>query len=140
MPARPPNSLRKRPRASRRPQRYLVGRTDEIKPGESRKFLLPIEGADEECFIVNFRGEFHAYVNRCRHVPIAMDWVDNHFFAEGGGFLMCQTHGALYDPVSGECVAGPAIACGKFLFRVPLEVERGSIYARLPQPPLEPGL
>ena len=101
-------------------------------PGESHKFMLPINGVEEECFVVNFRGEFHAYVNRCRHIPIAMDWVDNHFFAEGGRYLMCQTHGALFAPATGECLAGPADTCGKFLFRVPLEVEHGLIYARPP--------
>jgi nitrite reductase/ring-hydroxylating ferredoxin subunit len=120
--------------------RYRVGRTGEIMPGESHKFILPINGVDEECFVVNFRGEFHAYVNRCRHIPIAMDWVDNHFFAEGGRYLMCQTHGALFAPENGECLAGPADTCGKFLFRVPLEIERGLIYARAPEQPVEPGL
>ena len=71
------------------------------------KFLLPIRGADEECFVINFDGEFHAYVNRCRHVPMPMDWVDNQFFAEEGRYLMCQTHNAYYEPGSGECIAGP---------------------------------
>lgn len=117
--------------------RYRVGRTDELKPGESRKFLLPIRGSDQECFIINFHGDFHAYVNRCRHVPMAMDWVDNQFFDQDGGYLMCQTHCAFYEPASGECVAGPLSACGKFLFRVPLEVKRGEIFARPPSRELE---
>lgn len=142
MPAQPRKRLRPGAgaRSDKTTQRYLVARADEIAPGESRKFLLPIEGADEECFVINFRGEFHAFVNRCRHIPIPMDWVDNHFFAEGGRYLMCQTHGALYQPTTGECLAGPTGACGKFLFRVPLEVERGLIYARPPEHPIEAGL
>ncbi len=120
--------------------RFVVARAAEIASGESRKFLLPIEGVDEECFVINFHGEFHAYINRCRHIPIAMDWVDNHFFAEGGRYLMCQTHGALYQPATGECLAGPAGSCGKFLYRVALEIERGIIYARPPEQPIERGL
>jgi nitrite reductase/ring-hydroxylating ferredoxin subunit len=121
-------------------RRFIVARTDEIAPGQSRKFILPVGGVDEECFVINFRGGFYAYVNRCRHIPIAMDWVDNQFFEEHGRYLMCQTHGALYDPGTGECLAGPAGACGKFLFRIPLEVEKGVIYARAPQTPIEAGL
>jgi hypothetical protein len=35
--------------------------------------------------------------------------------------------------VSGECIAGPASACGKFLYRVPLEIDDGVIYARPPE-------
>jgi nitrite reductase/ring-hydroxylating ferredoxin subunit len=114
--------------------RYRVGSATAIKPGTSIKFLMPIRGVDEECFVINYHGKLHAYVNRCRHVPMAMDWVDNQFFAERGRYLMCQTHNAYYDPASGECIAGPRGACGKFLYRVPLAVERGVIYVT---PPME---
>ena len=117
--------------------RYRVARIESLAPGESLKFMLPIRGADEECFLINFGGEFHAYVNRCRHVPMAMDWVDNQFFAEDGRYLMCQTHNACYEPASGECIAGPPTACGKFLYRVPTEIEDGVIYARPPQAEFE---
>ena len=117
--------------------RYKVARTDTLAPGESLKFLMPIRGADEECFLINFGGEFHAYVNRCRHVPMAMDWVDNQFFAEDGRYLMCQTHNAYYEPASGECIAGPPTACGKYLYRVLTEIDDGVIYARPPQEEFE---
>jgi nitrite reductase/ring-hydroxylating ferredoxin subunit len=128
-----------RPRRKDAPSgaRYRVARIDSLAPGESLKFMLPIRGADEECFLINFGGEFHAYVNRCRHVPMAMDWVDNQFFAEAGRYLMCQTHNAYYEPASGECIAGPPTACGKFLYRVPTEIEEGVIYARPPQAEFE---
>jgi nitrite reductase/ring-hydroxylating ferredoxin subunit len=119
--------------------RYKVALTSELPPGESRKFLLPIRDADEECFLINYEGQFHAYVNRCRHVPIAMDWVDNQFFAEQGRYLMCQTHNAYYQPDSGECIAGPPGTCGKFLYRVPLEVIGGVIYATPPEEKFEDG-
>ena len=117
--------------------RYKVARTDSLKQGESLKFMLPIRGTDEECFLINFGGEFHAYVNRCRHVPMAMDWVDNQFFAEDGRYLMCQTHNAYYEPASGECIAGPPTACGKYLYRVLTEIEDGVIYARPPHEEFE---
>ena len=123
---------RSRPTGKRTPTRtrYRVARTRDLAAGHSLKFMLPIRGADEECFVINFGGEFHAYVNRCRHVPMAMDWVDNQFFAEEGRYLMCQTHNAYYEPGSGECIAGPPTACGKSLYRVPLEIDSGVIYAR----------
>ena len=112
---------------------FKVPRLGDLKPGESMKFLLPIRGTDEECFLINFNGEFHAYVNRCRHVPMPMDWVDNQFFAEEGRYLRCQTHNAYYEPGSGECIAGPSSACGKFLYRVPIELKDKVIYARPPR-------
>jgi nitrite reductase/ring-hydroxylating ferredoxin subunit len=117
--------------------RYRVARVDALRAGESFKFLLPVRGADEECFLINYRGKLHAYVNRCRHVPMPMDWVDNQFFADDARYLMCQTHNAYYEPTTGECVAGPPSACGKFLYRVPLEVEGGIVYARPPEEEFE---
>jgi nitrite reductase/ring-hydroxylating ferredoxin subunit len=125
-------SKRKAPRL-----RYKVALIGELQPGESSKFLLPIRGADEECFLINYEGQFHAYVNRCRHVPMAMDWVDNQFFAEHGRYLMCQTHNAYYEPDSGECIAGPPGTCGKFLYRVPLAIIEGVIYATPPEEEFE---
>ena len=113
--------------------RYRVCRTVALATGKSMKFMLPVRGAEEECFVINFHGHYHAYVNRCRHVPMAMDWIDNQFFAEHGRYLMCQTHNAYFEPASGECIAGPASACGKFLYRVPLEIDDGVIYARPPE-------
>lgn len=101
------------------------------------KFIMPIAGIEQECFIVNLDGEFHAYVNRCRHVPIAMDWVENQFFSADGRYLTCQTHNACYEPATGECVAGPQAACGKSLFRIPLEIENGVIRARPPRAPIQ---
>ena len=117
--------------------RFKVARIGDLKPGESTKFLLPIRLADEECFLINFNGEYHAYVNRCRHVPMPMDWVDNQFFAEEGRYLMCQTHNAYYEPGTGECIAGPSSACGKFLYQVPIEIEDGVLYATPPQEEFE---
>jgi nitrite reductase/ring-hydroxylating ferredoxin subunit len=123
---------RSRPRAGKGSRRYRIAKTSDLAPGESLKFMMPIRGADEECFLINFAGEYHAYVNRCRHVPMAMDWVDNQFFAEEGRYLMCQTHNAYYEPATGECIAGPASACGKYLYRIPLRVADGVIYADSP--------
>jgi nitrite reductase/ring-hydroxylating ferredoxin subunit len=117
--------------------RYRIALAADLAPGESMKFLMPIAGVEEECFVINYQGSFHAYVNRCRHVPMAMDWVDNQFFTEQSRYLMCQTHNAYYQPDSGECIAGPPGTCGKFLHRVPLEIVGGVIYAQSPREKLE---
>ncbi len=127
----------RRQAGARRPLRYRVCTSAALKPGESLKFMLPVRGTDEECFLINFRGNYHAYVNRCRHVPMAMDWIDNQFFAEHGRYLMCQTHNAYYEPSTGECIAGPPTACGKSLYRVPLEIDDGVIFARPPEQDFE---
>jgi len=109
-----------------------IARTGELGPGETKKFLLECEGQEIEGFLLNYAGELHAYVNRCRHVPMSLDWVENQFFTEDGRFVQCATHGAYYRPETGECVAGPP--CGRSLVRIPLAVEGDAIVAGCPGP------
>ena len=107
-----------------------VGPVGTLAPGATRKFLLPTAGEPVEAFVVNFRGALHAWVNRCRHLPMTMDWVENRFLDERGEFVVCATHGGLYRPDTGECVAGPPL--GRGLIRVPLRVEGDRLLARVP--------
>ncbi len=58
-------------------------------------------------FAVRFHGVVHAYVNRCPHLGTELDWDPGRFFEETGLYLICSTHGALFEPETGLCVAGP---------------------------------
>jgi nitrite reductase/ring-hydroxylating ferredoxin subunit len=58
-------------------------------------------------FAVRFQGEVCAFVNRCPHVGTELDWQPGEFFEESGLYLVCSTHGALFEPATGFCVAGP---------------------------------
>jgi nitrite reductase/ring-hydroxylating ferredoxin subunit len=103
----------------------------ELGPGQTKKFLLVCDGREVEGFLLNWQGVHHAWVNQCRHVPMSLDWVENQFFTEDGCHVQCATHGALYVPDTGECVAGPP--CGRSLFRIPVRVEGGEILAECPE-------
>jgi len=92
--------------------------------------MLPLANGEVECFIVHWGGGHHAYVNKCRHIAMSMDWVENRFFDEDRRYILCATHGALFEPASGECVSGPPF--GKRLIVVPLEVRGDEIYAAIP--------
>jgi nitrite reductase/ring-hydroxylating ferredoxin subunit len=105
----------------------VVAQVGELAPGRTKKFFLIIEGREEECFVVNHQGGLYAYVNRCCHVPMTMDWVDNQFMTEDKQFIQCATHGACYLPDTGECVAGPPF--GAFLIQVPIVIEAGAVRA-----------
>jgi len=107
-------------------------RVGELAPGHTKKFLLDCDGREIECFVLNVGGALHAFVNRCRHVPMGLDWVENQFFTEDGQFIQCATHGAYYVPDTGECIAGPP--CGKSLVRVPIRIEDGVILGDCPGP------
>lgn len=105
-------------------------RVGELAEGRSKKFQLRCGGHELDCFVVCFHGELQAYVNECRHIAMTLDWVENQFFTADGAYLLCPTHGAFYDPATGECVAGPP--CGRSLFRVPLVEREGEIWAFCP--------
>ncbi len=115
------------------PSGRVVARLGEIPPGCTKKFIRTVNGRDTECFIVNYGGELFAYVNSCRHVPMTMDWVDNQFLNEDGRYILCATHGAAYEPDTGECIFGPP--CGQFLAKVPLTIEAGQVIAGQPEAP-----
>jgi nitrite reductase/ring-hydroxylating ferredoxin subunit len=113
-----------------------VGVVGDVAPGTTRKFVLPTPGEATEAFLVNVAGTLHAWVNRCRHVALTMDWVDNRLLDEAGELIVCATHGARYRPDTGECISGPPV--GKTLIRVPLRIENGRIIAVIPAELLPP--
>ena len=118
-----------------RSRRKLIGQVGELVHGKSKKFTLRCRGNDLEAVLINFEGEHFAYLNRCRHIGISLDWVDNQFFTEDNRYLICANHGATYEPKTGECVWGPCF--GASLLGVPLEIEGQKIFARCPEPDAE---
>ena len=61
-------------------------------------------------FALRFDGRVVAYLNRCLHVPTEMDWQYGEFLDADRAFIMCATHGAVYEPLTGHCAGGP---CGR---------------------------
>jgi len=58
-------------------------------------------------FAARFGGKVVAFVNRCPHLGTELDWQPGEFFEESGLYFVCSTHGALFEPRTGYCVAGP---------------------------------
>lgn len=71
------------------------------------RFALPELGERTTGFAVRYDGRVYAYVNRCAHVPVELDWNEGEFFDLTRDYLICATHGAHYQPNSGFCVMGP---------------------------------
>ncbi len=111
----------------------IVLHRGELAEGATKKFYLQCSGREVEAFVVLHRGEHHAFVNQCRHVPMTMDWVENRFLTEDKQFIQCATHGALFEPATGLCVEGPP--AGKSLIRIPLEWNGDDLVASCPDEP-----
>lgn len=117
-------------RAKRATKRKLVGKVGELAPGMTKKFALSNGKYSVEGILLNYQGSLYAYVNRCPHIGISLDWVDNQFFTLDGRYLMCANHGATFEPATGECIWGPCV--GASLQSVPLEIEAEKIFVQSP--------
>ncbi len=103
-----------------RGQRVAVCRSDALRDGgEGVRFEVEQGGARHPAFAIRFAGRVQAYRNRCAHVGVELDWQPGRFFDADGMVLICSTHGALYDPATGECRGGPCRGAG--LEPVPVE-------------------
>jgi len=104
-------------RAMTSPDEWTCAVAD-LAPGTTKKLRVARSGKSLDAFVVNFGGEFHAYVNRCPHVGTPLDLWPNEFLSEDGTLFVCSTHGAVFEPRTGRCVGGPCV--GDRLTRLPL--------------------
>lgn len=83
-----------------------------VDGGPGVRFEVDVDGARISAFAVRHQGKAYAYLNRCAHVGVELDWLAGRFFDDSGLYLICATHGALYRPEDGVCVAGPCAGAG----------------------------
>ncbi|MBR0565726.1 Rieske 2Fe-2S domain-containing protein [Azoarcus sp. L1K30] len=109
-------------------QKHLICRSVEVvEAGDGVRFNVP--GDDLHggaAFVVRYGGRLHAYLNRCAHVPVELDWMPGKFFDLTGHLLVCAVHGAHYDPRNGRCVMGPCK--GGALRALSVVEEHGAVY------------
>jgi nitrite reductase/ring-hydroxylating ferredoxin subunit len=85
----------------------ICGAQDLVDGGAGVRFTVSHGSRPSAAFAVRYRGRVYAYLNRCAHKFTELDWDASRFFDAEGRYLICATHGALYEPASGICVAGP---------------------------------
>jgi len=100
-----------------------------VEGGAGVRFTVPRYGAEAPAFAVRFHGQVHAYLNRCGHVPVELDWQHGEFFDDSKLYLICATHGALYAPENGRCLGGRCN--GKGLEKIPVFERDGNVYLTL---------
>ncbi len=87
-------------------QRVICASADLQEGGKGVRFTVMWHQQPTPAFAIRYQGVAHAYLNRCGHVPVELDWQEGEFFDAGGVYLICATHGALYSPKDGHCVSG----------------------------------
>lgn len=77
-------------------------------------------------FAISYAGTVHAWLNICPHRGTSLDWQPGEVFDDSGLYLICATHGAMFQPDTGLCVDGPCR--GASLSAVPVELQDGEIW------------
>jgi nitrite reductase/ring-hydroxylating ferredoxin subunit len=86
---------------------FVCAAQDLLDGGKGVRFPVLAFGAEATGFVVRHGGKVYAYLNRCAHVPVELDWFKGEFFESSKMYLMCSTHGAIYVPETGACSGGP---------------------------------
>jgi nitrite reductase/ring-hydroxylating ferredoxin subunit len=94
--------------------------------GPGVRFDVERHGQMQPAFAIRYDGTVYAYLNRCAHLSVQLDWAEGEFFDLTGLYLICSTHGATYLPESGRCIRGPCD--GRGLVRLAVEEDGGKVY------------
>ena len=58
----------------------------DVRAGRIKKFWIICQKYRVDGFLVNESGNFHAYVNRCRHMPTPLDFIRDQFVSDDGRY------------------------------------------------------
>ena len=102
----------------------LCAESDIGDPG-SRGFVLQIGEAFFHGFVVRKDGAVAGWVDRCPHAGFPLAIELDRYLTPDASLILCGWHGAVFEPLSGECKGGPC--AGGRLTPWPVQVAGGII-------------
>ena len=107
-------------------KRQICESSDLIDKGDGVRFTVEYQGEQLPAFAVRYGAKAYAYLNKCAHREVELDWDEGKFFDGDQRYLICATHGALYEPATGACVHGPCQKQG--LQPIKTEEHEGAVF------------
>ena len=104
----------------------LCAAAELAEAGAAHVFDVLLWRRPARAFALRFDGRVVAYMNRCAHVPTEMDSHPGEFLDTDRRFIVCAMHGAVYEPTTGQCIAGPC--AGQRLMAVGVAERAGQVY------------
>lgn len=101
----------------------LLCALDDLEDPGSREFRV---GRRERMFVVRKDNAVHAFMNLCPHQGTVLDWKPHTFLTVEKDYIICATHGALFEIGDGSCVYGPCL--GRSLAPIKIRIDDGNIY------------
>ena len=86
---------------------------------------MTVDGVAESVILHRDGDEVRAWLNVCPHAGRRLDWAPGQFLKSREGLLICAVHGASFELIGGECVAGPCR--GQSLQPVAVRVREGEV-------------
>ncbi|MFN3842483.1 MAG: Rieske (2Fe-2S) protein [Rehaibacterium terrae] len=105
--------------------RTSLSAIDQIPDGGATEVEAAVQGVPESLILVREGMQVAAFLNICPHAGRRLDWAPGRFLIDKGR-LVCAAHGATFERMSGECVAGPCR--GQSLQPVAVDVRDGQVW------------
>ena len=100
---------------------WRVMHRNELGDPDARGFSVGAGDWPFNGFVVCRNGGFYAYANLCPHRRHPLELEPHGFLADDGQLIRCASHGALFSPETGVCLAGPC--AGRSLAALPCRLE-----------------
>ena len=95
---------------------------NDLSDSEARGFDL-----EPPVFIVKKDNQIYAYINKCPHAGVNLEWQENDFLNIDKTFIQCSVHGAIFSIESGTCIQGPCNGSGLTSVKLLID-DNGDIY------------
>ncbi|MDQ6661143.1 MAG: ubiquinol-cytochrome c reductase iron-sulfur subunit [Chloroflexota bacterium] len=100
-------------------RKQAIAQATDLPPGGVHYFQYPT--SEDEAILLHLPdGRFVAYSGRCTHLSCAV------YYEQKGGKLLCPCHEGVFDPQTGEPIAGPP---QRALPKITLSQEGTTVYA-----------
>ncbi|WP_081716229.1 Rieske (2Fe-2S) protein [Paraburkholderia mimosarum] len=103
-------------------------RLAEVPDGGAR--VLDEASAGRPIVVVRRGDNVWAYVNRCPHFSVSLDFVPGSVSCYRSQVLMCAHHSALFRFDDGKCIDGPCKGASLDAVRVEVDPEAWVVFAR----------
>lgn len=108
---------------------YPLCPSDAIPENSTRGLTVETPAGPRQLLLARRNDRLFAYINRCPHTGVNLDWVPDRFLDCSGTYLQCATHGALFRIHDGFCIHGPC--AGQSLQPATVEERNGVLFAIL---------
>jgi nitrite reductase/ring-hydroxylating ferredoxin subunit len=98
---------------------------DDIADPGAKGFVFRRDQALFAGFVLRRGEDLIGYIDRCPHAGTPLAMLPDRYLTREGDLILCSTHGALFRPEDGLCIAGPC--AGRALWPWPVAAVDGAV-------------